>query len=219
MMWVKSSSARRSSVADPVLRVAVAHEGRPADDGVARDDDLFLRQVDEHIPLGVGAPEVEEVDLPVAAVELHRPLEGHGGERGLERRHLGEVGLGVRQVGLEPRAISGGRGRGEVGLELGDLAGHLADVVLDALEPLPHHRLARELVGDDLRVGVGGGVDLVAVPVVPVEVRVDDVADGLLRDVAAARSTITRAAEGLECVSTMTTPSSLSMIAVLQFTL
>jgi len=33
------------------------------------------------------------------------------------------------------------------------------------------------------------------------------------------RSTITRAAEGLECVSTMTMPSSLSMIAVLEFTL
>jgi len=30
---------------------------------------------------------------------------------------------------------------------------------------------------------------------------------------------MTRAAEGLECVSTITTPSSLSMIAVLQFTL
>src|SRR6266496_6752519 len=32
-------------------------------------------------------------------------------------------------------------------------------------------------------------------------------------------STMTRAADGLECVSTMTTPSSLSMIAVLQLTL
>src|SRR5439155_1020846 len=47
----------------PVLRIAVAHEGRPADDGVARDDDLLPRQVDEHVNIGVGPAEDEEMDL------------------------------------------------------------------------------------------------------------------------------------------------------------
>src|SRR5688572_9933080 len=61
--------------AHPVLRIAVAHVGRPADDGVARDDDLLLRQVDEHVALGVRAPQVQEMDLAVAPVELHRLLE------------------------------------------------------------------------------------------------------------------------------------------------
>src|SRR5207245_11149106 len=51
-------------------------------------------------------------------------------------------------------------------------------------EPLRHHRLARELVGDDLGVRVRGGVHFVAVPVVPVEVCVHDVTHGLRRDVA-----------------------------------
>src|SRR6266545_6877382 len=57
----------------PVLGIAVAHEGRPADDGVARDNHLFFREIDEHIALGVGPAEVEQMDLAVAPVELHRP--------------------------------------------------------------------------------------------------------------------------------------------------
>src|SRR5436309_1557587 len=168
----------------PVLRIAVAHKGRPADDGVARDDDLLPRQVDEHVPLGVRPPEVEEVDLAVAPVELHRLLEGDRRQRRPERPDLGEIRLGEADGGLQPRALGGRPGRGEVGLELGDLLRALADVVLDPLEPLAHHGLARELVGDDLRVRVGGGVHLVAVPVVPVEVRVDHVAHRLRRDLA-----------------------------------
>src|SRR5438034_624412 len=169
---------------DPVLRLAVAHKGRPADDGVARDDDLLPRQVDEHVPLGVRPPEVEEVDLAVAPVELHRLLEGDRRQRRPERPDLGEIRLGEADGGLQPRALGGRPGRGEVGLELGDLVRALADVVLDPLEPLAHHGLARELVGDDLRVRVGGGVHLVAVPVVPVELRVDHVAHRLRRDLA-----------------------------------
>src|SRR3989442_1015016 len=168
----------------PVLRIAVANKGRPADDGVARDDDLLPRQVDEPVPLGVRPPEVEEVDLAVAPVELHRLLEGDRRQRWPERPELGEIRLGEADGGLQPRALGGRPGRGEVGLELGDLLRALADVVLDPLEPLAHHGLARELVGDDLRVRVGGGVHLVAVPVVPVEVRVDHVAHRLRRDLA-----------------------------------
>src|SRR5207247_4987111 len=53
----------------PVLGVAVAHEGRPADDGVAGDDHLFLGQVHEDVALGVRPPEVEEMDLAVTPVE------------------------------------------------------------------------------------------------------------------------------------------------------
>src|SRR6185295_14946698 len=60
---------------------------------------------------------------------------------------------------------------------------HLAHVVLDALKALLDHRLAGDLVGDDLGPRVRGGVDLVAVPVVPVEIGVDLVGGGGDRDV------------------------------------
>src|SRR5438034_8233336 len=43
-----------------------------------------------------------------------------------------------------PRALGGRPGRGEVGLELGDLVRDLADVVLDPLEPLAYHGLDRK---------------------------------------------------------------------------
>jgi hypothetical protein len=55
-------------------------------------------------------------------------------------------------------------------------------VVLDALQALPDDGLAGDVVRDHLDVPVGGGVGLVALPVIPVEVRVDHVADGLRRD-------------------------------------
>ena len=168
----------------PVLGVAVAHEGCPADHGVPGDHHLLPRQVDEHVALGVGAPQMEELDLAVTPVELQRPLEGDRRERRPERLDLGQIRPGQPQIRLVPLALRRRARRGEVRLELRDLVRHLTDVVLDALEPLPQHGLARELVGDDLRVGIGGRVHLVAVPVVPVEVRVDDVADRLRRDVA-----------------------------------
>src|SRR3989475_10770767 len=73
-------------------------------------------------------------------------------------------------------------GGGEVGLEPGDLGGNLPAMIVDALEALLPHRLARDLVGDDLRTRIRLGVHLVAVPVVPVEVRVDHVAHRLRCD-------------------------------------
>jgi len=88
------------------------------------------------------------------------------------------------QIALEPRPLFRRARGGEVRLQLRDVLRHLADVIADALEPLLQHGLARDLVGHDLGAGVGRRVDLVAVPVVPVEVRVHDVADGLGRDLA-----------------------------------
>ena len=124
------------------------------------------------------------MDLPVAPVELHGAVEGHGGQRRLERLHLGVVCLRMLQVIGKLRASLAAARRREVGLDLRDLAGPLADVILDALEPLGGHGLTRDLVRDDLGVRVGGGIDLITVPVIPVEMRVDDVADGLGREVA-----------------------------------
>jgi hypothetical protein len=167
----------------PILGIAVAHVRRPADHRVAGDHDLLLRQIDEHVALGVSAPEMQQVNLAVATVELHRLLERDRGQRRLERAHLGQVGLGELEIGLQLAALGGARGL-DVGLELGDLGRDLAHVVLDALEPLLHHGLARDLIGDDLGVGIGRRVGFVAVPVVPVEVRVDDVAHRLLRHLA-----------------------------------
>ena len=203
----------------PVLRIAVAHEGSPADDGVPGHHHLLLREVDEHVALGVGASEEEEMDLAVPLEDPHRPLEGHGREGGPEGADLGQVLLGLAEVRAELGALVGARGGGELGAQPLDLAGHLAHVVLDALEALPDHGLAGDVVRDHLDVAVGGGVRLVALPVVPVEVGVDDVADGLRRDRRGAARRRARAAEGLEWESTTRTPSSVSMSAVLQLTL
>ena len=131
----------------------------------------------------MGTPEMEQLDLAIPTIELHRALKGNRRQRRLERAHLGQIGFGELQIGLELGALRGARAL-NVGLELGDLAWDLAHVVLDALESLLHHRFARDVVGDDLGVGVRLRIDLVAVPVIPVEVRVDHVADGFAGEIA-----------------------------------
>src|SRR2546425_6557408 len=81
-------------------------------------------KVDEHVTLGVGAAEVEEMDLAVAPVKLHRLLEGDRRQRRLERLDLGKVRLGQAHAGLEPGALRGDAGRREIGPELGEAAGY-----------------------------------------------------------------------------------------------
>src|SRR2546427_10762403 len=80
----------------------------------------LFRSVDEHVPLGVRPPEVEEVDLAVAPVELHRLLEGDRRQRRPERPDLGEIRLGEEDGGLQPRARGGRPGGGGGGPWAGD---------------------------------------------------------------------------------------------------
>src|SRR2546425_13108614 len=89
----------------PLLRVAVAHEGRPADHRVPGGDGLLPRQIDEHVAGRVSPPEMQQMDLAVAPVELHRLLESDRGQRRLERLDLAQVGFGQPQVGLELGAL------------------------------------------------------------------------------------------------------------------
>ena len=46
------------------------------------------------------------------------------GQRGLERLHLGQVLLGLPEVGRSFCALVGAGRRGELGAQLGDLGGH-----------------------------------------------------------------------------------------------
>ena len=106
------------------------------------------------------------------------------GSAGSRARDLAQVRARQAQRLRNPGALVRPPSGGELRLEARDLRGDLADVVLDALEPLAHHGLARDLVGHDLRARIRLGVDFVAVPVVPVEVRVDHVAHGLAGEIA-----------------------------------
>ncbi len=72
--------------------------------------------MDEHVALGMGPAEVEQVDLPVTAVERHGALEGHGGQRRLERPHLRQVGLGEPEIGAKALALLRGRRGGQLRL-------------------------------------------------------------------------------------------------------
>src|SRR5712672_894450 len=53
----------------PVLGITIVEKRHPVDQRVAGRDQLFLRQVDEYVAVGVGAPEHEDLDLAPAFVQ------------------------------------------------------------------------------------------------------------------------------------------------------
>ena len=82
--------------------------------------------------------------------------------------------------------VAASRARGVV-LQLLDLAGHGLELPLDVRQAADARVRVGEIVprlrgGDDLDTGARGRVDLVALPVVPVEVRVDDLPHRGVRD-------------------------------------
>ena len=68
---------------DPVVGIGVAHEGSPAVEGVAGDDDFFVGEEDEDVAIGVGATEPKNFYGAAGAAEDEAAVEGHGGQRDL----------------------------------------------------------------------------------------------------------------------------------------
>src|SRR5260370_1265711 len=86
---------------DPLVGIGVAHEGGPAVEGVAGGDEFFVGEEDEHVAIGVGAAEPENLDSAGAAAEDEAAVEGHGGESDLHELELGEVCFGLAEIFLE----------------------------------------------------------------------------------------------------------------------
>ena len=91
--------------AHPVLRITVVHERHPVDQRVAGRHHFFLRQVNEHVAVGMAAPEQQDLDFAVAHVQRDRPVEGPGRQGRFHRPQFFQVGLGLPQVRFEPRPL------------------------------------------------------------------------------------------------------------------
>src|SRR5262249_5415086 len=168
----------------PVFRIAVVQERHPVDERVARGDDLLLRQVDEQITVRVRAAEDVQLDLAAALVQCLRRRYRARRQGRLHLLELLEIRLGLPQVRLDARLRLGVARTGRLVLELLDLGGQRGHLLGDerhaAVAALLCEVVLRPFGGDDLDALAGGRVALVALPVIPVEVRVDDLADGLL---------------------------------------
>ena len=184
-----SSFSSAATVCDPLFRIAVVQERHPVDDRVAGGQHLLLRQVDEQVAVGVapGRATCSWISRPpscrVVVVDTVRV-----GSAGLSLLSSSQIGLGLLQVGLEARLRRRVGRLGDVVLQLVDLARQRRDLLLDE-----RHAAVRRVgiasgsafvrsVAMISSPGLPCGVDLVALPVIPVEVRVDDLAHRLLAD-------------------------------------
>src|SRR5712664_342787 len=168
---------------DPLVGIGVAHEGGPAVEGVTGDDDFFVGEEDENVAIGVGAAEPENLYGAGAAAEDEAAVEGHGGESDLHELELAEIGFGLAEIFLDGGLLVGGGRFFQGGFQIGDFLGHGDDFVFDAGYAEALNVLARGFGGDDLDArGPGAGIGFVALIVVPMKVRVDDVFYGLGRE-------------------------------------
>jgi len=108
-------------------------------------------------------------------------------QRRLELLQLFEVGLGLGKVGFQSRLLLGAGRLRDLRFELLDLLGHQRELLLDVADAARAcvwvgQVLSRALGSDDLEVAELLRVHLIALPVIPVKVRVDDLADRLLGD-------------------------------------
>ena len=155
----------------PLVDVAVAHEGRSAEQHVAGEDQLVLREVDDRVSARVGAADEHDPDLPAAAEERHLVVHRHVGRQRVDLVEVRGVGGEHVAVGLQPLALLVVLGRldllGEP-LQRRRVAGE-PTLVGRLLVRAGRHLHPRVLVADDRDVGEL----LVAVGMVPVVVGVD----------------------------------------------
>jgi hypothetical protein len=85
------------------------------------------------------------------------------------------------QIALQRFLLLAVGGFGEIGFQLFDFLGHVGDFVFHARDAALLDIFASGFGGDDFDSGrPGAGIGLVALVVIPVEMRVDDVADRLV---------------------------------------
>ena len=158
----------------PLGRVAVTHVWHPAVQQIAGRDHALLRQPRHDVTVGVPATEEQEHNPTVAAVDDQRLVEGEIRQRQLEALDLRQVVLLLGDLVLQTRLGGGVRRLRQLRLEGGDLAGRVGELVLQARTAERAQVLAGRLRGDDRDLlGEGHGIGMVALRVIPVEVRVD----------------------------------------------
>ena len=180
---VELQLAERVERRHPLGRIAVAHVRHPAVQQIAGRDHPFLRQPRHDVAVRVPATEEQQHDPTVAAVDDQRLVEGEIRQRQLEALDLREVVLLLGDLVLQARLGRRVRRLRQLRLEVGDLAGRVGELVLQARAAERAQVLARRLRGHDrdlLR--EGHGIGMVALRVIPVEVRVDREAHRLVGD-------------------------------------
>src|ERR1035438_965983 len=111
-------------------------------------------------------------------------IEGDGGEFEVEVAELDGVRLQLTDLFVAEGFFGGIAGAGGAVAELIDLRGDAVDGGLEARDGKFGHELFGGVAGDEVDGVAGGAVGLVAEGVVPVEVGVDNVADGFGGDFA-----------------------------------
>ena len=131
MICVKFELIECVERAHPVLRITVVHERHPVDQRVSGRHNLFLRQVDEYVAVSVAAAQQQDLDFAVAHVQRDRLVEGPGRQPRFHPPQFFQIGLGLSQVGFQPRFLRRVGGRRKVVAQFFDFLRHQFQLLFD----------------------------------------------------------------------------------------
>src|SRR5437016_13270269 len=82
---------------NPIIRIAVAHEWRPAMQHVARYQHFFFGKENPDIAVSVRAPEPQDLNRSWTSMKNQAAVESHRRQSHLHTLELAEVGFGFAQ--------------------------------------------------------------------------------------------------------------------------
>lgn len=131
--------------------------------------------------------EQQELDLAPLLVEGRRGGDGSRRQGRLEVLELCQIGLGLLKIGLQTDLLLGAARLQDLVLELLDLFGEGRELLVDlgdTADPRirPRQVLLRALGGDDLEARELRRINLIALPMIPMKMGINDLADRVLRD-------------------------------------
>ena len=130
----------------------------------------------------MGVAEPKDLDGSRFAIKDEAAIESESGEGELHGFEFGEVTLGLLKIALQGCLFAAVGRFGEVGFQLFDFLRHGGDFIFHARNAAVLDVFARGFGRDDFYAGgPGTGIGLIALVVIPMEVGVDHVAHGLVR--------------------------------------
>src|SRR5439155_22211585 len=129
---VKIKLLSRIKGLNPIKRIAVAHEGRPAVQGITANENFLFRQVNPDIPICVGITKPKNLNYARRTINDKAAIESQGRKGKLHALELGQVGFGLLEIGSQSFFLLRVSGGGKVCFQFFNFLWHRRDFVFHA---------------------------------------------------------------------------------------